>query len=174
MEEKAKQASVDVQEELNDLTNGRYESVLVSTGRRVKVYPSLPSNEDKIDDVFTKYNARKAKKKEKMLSDPFEMKAMNSETRKYFAKLCAAMIIHGYFNMKFNFWWKWRWIYRHSGWTAMDYMLIISVFKKKRMEEAYYWVMGLSVEMTQMWTTMTMKEAEQYLRELKSAREQRS
>lgn len=174
MEEKAKQATTEAQEELNELTNGSFETITMSTGKKVRIYPALPSNEDKIDDVFTKYNVMKKKRHEKMLEDPFEMQMMNRETRKYFAKLCAAMIIHGYFRMKLTFWYKWRWILKHSDWNAMDYMMVVSTFKKKRMEQVFYWVMGLSVEMTQMWTTMTRKEAEQYLLELKSAREQHS
>ena len=169
-----KESTLEGQEALQDLVENQAEEYIATNGKRYIVSPIYVYTEDKIDRIYVNY----AKKKKMSLSENSDVVTegeMNTETRKYFAKVAAAILLNGhYFLLKFFHWIYWRYLYKHSNLNGYDYLQLISLYKKKEMIQWYSLTMALSMQSVGLWTEMTKKEAEEYRAELKSVVEQRS
>lgn len=163
MKKVTKQADIDVQRELHEIDKNIPSILALSTGKTLKIGWIKPCTQDKIDDVYTAYFSNKK-------STEIKDAELNGETRRYFAKTSAAIILNSYIKIKLFWWIKWRWLYYFSKYSATDYFNIILEGKKKAQQEMYLLGMALSVEMVGTWTMMTKKEAEEYRAELESAR----
>ena len=139
-------------------------------GKTVKIGWIYPPTSDKIDDVINEHDdIAKA-----IEAGSINTATANKKTRQYFAKIAAAILLNGKTRL-FLFWWiKWRIIYYRWNLTGDDYLRIIVEAKKKAAEREFLAAMAYSMTMADTWTMMTKKEAEVFLRELKSANEQQS
>lgn len=161
-----KQADVVAREELQQLANNSKTILTLSSGRRIKIGHIYFDAQNKIDDIIVEHDKISKLVKEGKLSE----QEGNIETRKYFAKITAAVLLNGYFSINLWWWLKWRIIYHHWNLSGGDYLNIISEVKKKGHPQEYYLAMALAMTMNDTCTTMTRKEAEVFLQELNSAR----
>ena len=170
-EETPRQADFESQEALIDIELDRKGRIVLSSGRKVKVGWLRPDTQDKIDELFVKYEKLKGEVSDKPNKDIIKF---NKKTREYYAKNIAAIIINNYWGLKLFWWIKWRIIYHYWHINGNDYLAIIQEAKKKATETSYYVAMVFLMTMPDMWTTMTKKEAEAYLREAELARKPQS
>lgn len=161
-----KQADIKSREELQELANNSQTTLTLSNGRKIKIGSIYFDAQNKIDDIIVEHDNTAQLVKEGKLSE----QEGNIETRKYFAKITAAVLLNGYFSIRLWWWIKWRIIYRHWNLSGEDYLIIISEAKKKGHQQEYYLAMALAMTMNDTCTTMTKKEAEVFLHELNSAR----
>ena len=170
MEVKApKQADIESRKEQQALINREKTELELSTGRKVSIGWMEPPTNDKIDDIIVEHDEiSKA-----VESGSINFATANKSTRQYFAKITAAVLLNGRLKIKFFWWLKWRIIYYYWGLTGGDHLRIIQEAKKKDQGRWYFAAMALSMTIADTWTMMTKKEAEAFLRELKSASEQR-
>lgn len=161
-----KQADINSREELQDLANDSKTMLTLSNGRRIKIGSIYFDAQNKIDDIIVEHDKISKLVNGGQLSE----QEGNVETRKYFAKITAAVLLNGYFSIKLWWWLKWRIIYRHWNLNGEDYLKIISEAKKKEHQQEYYLAMALAMTMNDTCTMMTKKEAEVFQRELNSAR----
>lgn len=164
-----KQATLDAQKELTDITSDKKETLVLSSGRKVKVGWMRPDTQDKIDELTVQYELYK---KTIDKNDPLQVHKGNTETRKFYAKTTAALLINNYFGLKLRWWLKWRIMYHFWHMSGEDYLLIIGEAKKKATEQEFYLAMALLMTMPQIWTAMTEKEAEAFRQDLELARKQ--
>lgn len=161
-----KQATIDAQKEFVDVMNDKVNKLVLSSGRKVRIGWMRPDTQTKIDELFVKYeNIKKLINKEDIAS----VQKGNVETRKFYAKSIAAILINNYFGLKLFWWLKWRIIYHFWYLNGNDYTIIVTEAKKKATEQQYYLAMALLMTMTNTWTMMTKKEAEAYRQELELA-----
>lgn len=164
-----KQATLDAQKELTDVTADTKKKITLSSGRKVKVGWLRPDTQDKIDELTVEYELiKKAVDKE----DEKSILNGNKETRRFYAKVAAAILINNYFGLKLRWWLKWRIIHHFWKMNGDDYLLIVTEAKKKATEQEYYLAMALLMTMPQIWTAMTEKEAEVFRQDLELARKQ--
>lgn len=161
-----KQANTEAQKTLTDIINDRNTKVVLSSGKTVKIGWLRPDTQDKIDEVFTNYEAYK---KTINKDDPESIRKGNTETRRFYAKTVGAILVNNYFGLKLRWWLKWRIIYHFWNLNGEDYQNIIIEAKKKAMEPQYLTAMAFLMTMTDTWTMMTRKEAEAFRQELESA-----
>lgn len=162
-----KQATHEAQEALQDLTNNAKTEILLSTGRKVRVGWLCADAQDKIDDIIVHHDTV-AKQVEK---EEISVNKGNKQTRKFYSKMAAAILLNSYFRLKFFFGIKWRIIHHFWHLNGEDYLKIIAEGKKKAAEQPFYLAMAYSTTMSDIWTTMTKKEAEVFRREVNSASE---
>ena len=96
----------------------------------------------------------------------------NKKTRQHFAKITAAILLNDQLKLALFWWIKWRIIYYRWKITGQDHVNIMAEAKKKSQEPQYLVAMAYSMTMADIWTMMTKKEAEVFLRELNSAKGQ--
>lgn len=164
-----KQANAETQKDLTDVTADKSNVIVLSSGRKIRIGWMRPDTQDKIDELTVEYERMK---KHIDKNDEKQVLIGNSETRKYYAKTAAAILINNYFGLKLRWWIKWRIIHHFWHMNGEDYLLIVSEAKKKATEQEYYLAMALLMNMPQIWTAMTEKEAEVYRQELELARKQ--
>lgn len=167
MKKVTKNAGIEAQRELHEIDKNIPSTILLSSGKKLKIGWIKPCTQDKIDDIYTAYHNNKKE------SNKTETE-LNGETRRFFAKTSAAIIINSYIGIKLFWWIKWRMLYYYSKYSADDYFNVILEGKKKARQEMYLLSMALLTEMVGTWTMMTKKEAEEYRAELESARKQHS
>lgn len=167
----AKESNLDAQEAQMDIVNGTKETVVLSSGKKVKIGWIKNFTQDTIDSIIVKYERFK-----KNIDKDDEEAVMrgNSETRKFYARATAAILLNSYFGITFFHWIKWRIIYYFWDISGDDYFQIVLAAKKKATEAQYSWAMAFLMDMTTLWTTMTKKEAEEYRQELELERKHRS
>lgn len=163
-----KEADHNAQETLQELLNDKPTKLTLSTGKKVRIKWLCPDALDKIDDIIVEHD-NVAKKVD---SGEYDISKGNSITRKYYAKIAAAVLLNNYFGIKLFWGIKWRIIHHFWHLNGNDYMMIIAESKKKATEQQYYLAMAYSMTMSDIWMTMTKKEAQAFHRELKSASEQ--
>jgi hypothetical protein len=164
------EATLDAKKELVDLMNNQTTSIQLSNGKTVKVGYITGCTQDLIDTLIVKYELFK-----KGLSDTEkDISNGNKETRRFYAKCVAAILLNSFFSIKLFWWLKWRMIYFFGKYNGEDYLKIITEAKKKATEQEYSLAMVFLMDMTTTWTTMTKKEAEEYRHELELAREAQS
>lgn len=161
-----KQADVSTREELQQLAKNSKTTLTLSSGRKIKIGYICFDAQNKIDDIIVEHDKISKLVKEGKLSE----QEGNIETRKYFAKITAAVLLNSYFSINLLWWLKWRIIYHHWDLSGEDCLNIISEAKKKGHPQEYYLAMALAMTMNDTCTMMTKKEAEVFLQELNSAR----
>ena len=171
-----KEAKLQDKEALTSLVENESSEVTLHNGRKVNVGYLLGVTQDKIDSLTIKYETFKDSLRPKDGGEytPEDLNRGNTYTRQFFAQCVAAILLNSYWGIKLFWWLKWRWIYKYSGWSGDDYLLIITEAKKKAQEQQYSLAMVFLMDMTTTWTTMTKKEAEEYRQELQLAREAQS
>lgn len=176
-----KEATLEDKQELVDLINQEKTPVTLHNGKTVKVGFMLGDTQDKLDTLIVRYEAFKKKLSTKTNEETGEaeysdedLNKGNKETRRFYAKCAAAILINNYFGLRMFWWLKWRILYYFSGWNGLDYLSVITEAKKKATEQEYSLAMVFLLDMTTTWTTMTKKEAAEYRRELELAREAQS
>lgn len=166
----AKEATLESKKELVSLINSEKTEIKLSSGKSVKIGYITGHTQDLIDTLIVKYEALK----KSLGSTDKQLSIGNKETRQFYAKCAAAIIINSYFGNKLFWWLKWRFIYYFGNYNGEDYLKIITEAKKKATEQEYSLAMVFMMDMTTTWTTMTKKEAEEYRHELELAREAQS
>lgn len=163
-----KQASHDAQKELQSLINNEESIIELSSGRKVKIGWIMPDTQDKIDDIIVEHDEI-AKKIE---SGELSINKGRKYTREFYPKMIAAILLNSHWGLKL--FWKLKWHIIHHYWklNGNDYARIIAEAKKKAEEQQYLMAMAYSMTMSDVWTIMTKKEAEVFLQELKSEKEQ--
>lgn len=167
-----RESTSEARQEQMELINGTKTELILSTGKKVKIGWTLPDTQDKIDTIIVDYESFKKSIKDK--EDDKSLNKANSETRKFYSKVVAAILINNFFGIKLFWWLKWRMIHHFWGLSGQDYLSIIAECKKKAQEGEYQLAMALAMDMTTLWTTMTKKEAEEYRQELELVREHQS
>lgn len=166
----AKEATLDAKSELIDLMNNQTTSIKLSNGKTVNVGYITGCTQDLIDTLIVKYELFK----KGLGNTEKDISIGNKETRRFYAKCVAAILLNSFFGIKLFWWLKWRMIYFFEKYNGEDYLKIITEAKKKATEQEYYMGMAFLMDMTTTWTTMTKKEAEEYRHELELAREAQS
>lgn len=166
-----KQADIEAQKTLMDVINDKKNTITLSSGKHIRIGWIRPDTQDKIDSLFVEYEKMK---KSINKDDPNEIMKGNTETRRFYAKTVAAILINNFIGLKLFWWIKWRIIYHFWELNGTDYQNIILEAKKKATEQQYFLAMALLMTMTDTWTMMTKKEAEAYRQELESASRLRS
>ena len=176
----AKEATLRDKQELMDLVSNRVSEVKLSTGKTVKVGYIVGYTQDVLDDLIVRYETFKKSlknltpdKKEPTYSEK-DINRGNKETRRFYAKCVAAILLNHPFKIMLLHWIKWRWLYYFGNWNGQDYPNVILEAKKKATEGEYQLAMALLMDMTTTWTTMTKKEAEEYRHELELVKEAQS
>lgn len=164
-----KQATLDAQKELTDIQQDNKTPLVLSSGRKVRVGWIRPDTQDMIDTLTVAYEL---KKKAVNKDDERSVMEGNRETRRFYSKTAAAILINNYFGLKLLWWLKWRIIHHFWKMSGEDYLQIVTEAKKKAAEQEYYLAMALLMTMPQIWTTMTEKEAEVFRQDLELARKQ--
>ena len=137
----------------------------LSNGKKVKIGWMMPVTNDKIDSIVVEHD-----EVAKLINDGKISKAVaNKKTRQHFAKITAAILLNDQIKLALFWWIKWRIIYYRWRITGEDHKIIIAEAKKKSQEQQYLVAMAFSMTMADIWTMMTKKEAEVFLRELNSA-----
>ena len=167
----AKEATLEAKDELVDVLNSTKTEIKLSNGKTVKIGYITGKTQDIIDTLIVKYEKFKKTLKQ---DDPSDMAKGNKETRKFYAKCAAAILLNSYFGITFLWWIKWRLMYNFGRYNGEDYLKIITEAKKKATEQEFSLAMVFLMDMTTTWTTMTKKEAEEYRHELELAREAQS
>lgn len=171
-----KQANIETQKELSDAINDKQTKLVLDSGKIIKVGWLRPDTQDKLNDIITNYEIFK---KSIAVKDGEEMDLKtinrgNRETRRFYAKCAAAILLNSYFGIRLFWWAKWRWLYYFGDWNANDYLQLIAESKKKAQPQEYFLAMALLMDMTTMTTIMTKKEAEEYRQELELVKEHQS
>ena len=117
------------------LGNGQLEKLSFLLIRKKKV-----DNDDKMPD-----------------EDPF---SAVTDDLKLSCKAAAIYVLHGYWNLKLNYWWKWRWFYYVRQYDNIQLMPILAEGKKKVPLEQYLWTITLLTEARGTLMQMRMEEAE--------------
>lgn len=169
MEVKApKQADHEAQKAQQELILDKSTEVELSDGRKVKIGLLHNYTCDKIDDIIVEHDEIA-----KMVEEgKMPINKANRKTRQHFAKIAAAILLNEKTKIILFWWIKWRIIYYRWNITADDYLKIMAEAKKKGQAREYLVAMAFSMTMTDIWTMMTKKEAEAFLRELNSANAQ--
>ena len=162
------QATHEAQKALQEVLNNTPTDITLSTGKKVRIGWLYADTQDKIDDIIVHHDSV-AKKIE---SGEMPVTKGNISTRQFYAKMAAAILLNNYFGLKLFWWLKWRIIHHFWHLNGDDYLQIITEGKKKATEQQYYLAMAFSMTMSDIWTTMTKKEAEAYHRELNLAKGQ--
>ncbi len=118
------------------LTNGQLEKLAMLLVRKKKV-----DNNDNPDPE----------------SDPFSAVA---DDLKLSSKAAAIYTLHGYWNLKLNFWWKWRWFYYVRQYDNIQLMPLLIEGKKKVPLEQYLWTITFLTGARGTLLQMRMEEAE--------------
>lgn len=169
MEVKApKQADHEAQKAQQELILDKSTEVELSDGRKVKIGLLHNYTCDKIDDIIVEHDEIS-----KMVEEgKMPINKANMKTRQHFAKIAAAILLNEKTKIILFWWIKWRIIYYRWNITADDYLKIMAEAKKKGQAREYLVAMAFSMTMADIWTMMTKKEAEAFLRELNSANAQ--
>ena len=169
MEVKApKQADHEAQKAQQELILGKSTEVELSDRRKVKIGLLHNYTCDKIDDIIVEHDEIA-----KQVNDgKIPINKANKKTRQHFAKITAAILLNEKTKIILFWWIKWRIIYYKWNITADDYLKIMAEAKKKGQAREYLVAMAFSMTMADIWTMMTKKEAEAFLRELNSANAQ--
>lgn len=162
-----KQADHESQKLQQSIINREKTAIRLSNGKTVKVGWIYPPTSDKIDDIIIEHN----EVANAIENDKIKLSVANKKTRQHFAKVVAAILLNDKAKIFFFWWIKWRIIYYRWNITGEDYLNIIAEAKKKATEQEYLVAMACSMTMADIWTMMTKKEAEAFLRELNSGRE---
>lgn len=172
MEEKftPKQATLEVQEMMQEMLGEKETELVLSSGRKVKIGWILSDTQDKLDDLIVEHD----KIVKAVESDKISITKANSETRKHYSKAAAAILINNYFGLKLFWWAKWRIIHHLWKMSGKDFESIMAVAKKKAAEQPYLMGMAYLMSMADIWTMMTKQEAEAFRQGLKSASEHQS
>lgn len=117
------------------LGNGQLEKLSFLLIRKKKV-----DNDDKMPD-----------------EDPF---SAVTDDLKLSCKAAAIYVLHGYWNLKLNFWWKWRWFYYVRQYDNMQLMPLLVEGKKKVPLEQYLWTITFLTGARATLMQMRMEEAE--------------
>ena len=170
MEIKApRQADHESQQEQQSMINREPTILELSNGKKVKIRWLYQTAQDKIDDIIVEHD----KTAKELEEGKINIADANRKMRRYFAKITAAIILNEQVKL-FLFWWiKWRIIYYSWNLTGDDHLRIMTEAKKKAAEQEYLVAMAFSTTIADIWTMMTKKEAEAFLRELKSESVQR-
>lgn len=165
MEIKApKQSNHEAQQAQQSMLDNEPIIVKLSNGKEVKINWLMPVTNDKIDSIIVEHD-----EVAKLINEGKINKAIaNKKTRQHFAKITAAILLNDQAKLFFFWWIKWRIIYYTWKITGEDHMRIIQEAKKKSQELQYLKAMAFSMTMADIWTMMTKKEAEAFLRELNS------
>lgn len=169
MEIKApKQSDHEAQQVQQSMINNEPTILTLSNGKKVKIGWLMPVTNDKIDSIIVEHDETA-----KLINDGKISKAVaNKKTRQHFAKITAAILLNDQIKLALFWWIKWRIIYYRWRITGEDHKNIIAEAKKKSQESQYLVAMAYSMTMADIWTMMTKKEAEVFLRELNSAKGQ--
>ena len=169
MEIKApKQADHEAQQVQQSMIDDRPTIVELSNGKKVKIGWLMPVTNDKIDSIVVEHDEiAKLLNEGKIAKDK-----ANKKTRQHFAKITAAILLNDQLKLALFWWIKWRIIYYRWKITGQDHVNIMAEAKKKSQEPQYLVAMAYSMTMADIWTMMTKKEAEVFLRELNSAKGQ--
>lgn len=89
------------------------------------------------------------------------------------AKCAAAILLNGYWKIKFFWWLKWRWLYYIRQWGDEQYKPIIEEGKKKVPAVPYYVNIISLTEMRDTIMAMTRGEVERIQAELRGAQQER-
>lgn len=163
-----KNAPIQSREELQALIKNDETKIALSNGKIIKIKPICADAQDLIDDLIVEHDKIADRVKTGTMSE----QEGNRETRMFFAKCTAAILLNGYFKLKLFYGLKWRIIHRFWNLTGEDYLAIIGETKKKGHQQEYYLAMALAMTMNDTCTMMTKKEAEAFQRELNSVKEQ--
>lgn len=169
MEIKApKQSDHEAQQVQQSMINDEPTILELSNGKKVKIGWLMPVTNDKIDSIVVEHD-----EVARLINEGKISKAIaNKKTRQHFAKITAAILLNDQAKLFFLWWIKWRIIYYRWKITGEDHMRIIQEAKKKSQEPQYLTAMAFSMTMADIWTMMTKKEAEAFLRELNSVKGQ--
>ena len=169
MEIKApKQSDHEAQQVQQSMINNEPTILTLSNGKKGKIGWLIPVTNDKIDSIVVEHDETA-----KLINEGKINKAVaNKKTRQHFAKITAAILLNDQAKLFFFWWIKWRIIYYTWKVTGEDHKNIIAEAKKKSQESQYLVAMAYSMTMADIWTMMTKKEAEVFLRELNSAKGQ--
>ena len=162
------QSSIEAQQELQNIRNGKCTKLVLSTGRTIKIGYLYSDAQDKIDDIIVEHDAIAKQIKEGTLPEHIG----NRYTRQLHAKFTAAVLLNSPIRITLFWWLKWRIIHRFWRLNGDDYLAIITEAKKKVMGQSLYLGMALVMTMSDTVRMMTTKEAEAFRRELNLAREQ--
>lgn len=166
-----KQADLNAQRAQIEVTQNIKDEIILSNGEKIRIGMMMNPTQDKLNEIYVEYEScKKALEGDDLVTE----KLRNDLTRRYYAKCAAAIILNNYLKIKFFFGIKWRILYYLKSLSGDDYFNIIALAKKKATEQQYLLAMALLVTMTDMWTTMTKKEAEEYRAELDLVREHQS
>lgn len=171
MKNTAKQSDLQSQEEQLNIVQDKKTVLRLSSGRRIRIGWIRPDTQDKIDELFVEYERMKKGVDE---NDPKSVANGNAETRRFYSKTAAAILMNNYWGLKLLWWLKWRLIHHFWKMNGDDYLMIVSEAKKKAAEQSYYLAMAFLMTMPEVWTIMTKKEAGVFRRELESERERQS
>lgn len=160
------QAEIEAQHELILASNATKTEITLSNGKKIHIGWLMFDAQDKIDSVFVKYELMKKSVDE---NDKHAVQKANKETRRFYARSVAAILINNYFGIKLFWWIKWRIIYHFWNLNGNDYMKIIDEAKKKATEPEYYAAMAYLMTMPDTWKILTKKQAEAYLQEVELA-----
>ena len=168
-----KEATLQDKEKLVDLVGNDKSEIVIHNGKKLSIGWILGITQDKIDHIIVDYESFKKsiKPKDGEQYDDNDLINGNKTTRRFYAKIAAAILLNSYWKIKLLWWLKWRIIYYLQHWTGQDFLNVIIEAKKKAQEPTFSLVMALMMDMTTTWTTMTKKEAEEYRQELQLARE---
>ena len=154
--------TADYQEKHLENQQTRYDAIL---------YPEIEDKPKRY--AITYQNKYMVEKAQKMVEEgKMPINKANRKTRQHFAKIAAAILLNEKTKIILFWWIKWRIIYYRWNITADDYLKIMAEAKKKGQAREYLVAMAFSMTMADIWTMMTKKEAEAFLRELNSANAQ--
>lgn len=169
MEQKSpKQADHESQQALQSMIDREKTVIRLSNGKKVKIGWLVPPTSDKIDSIILEHDEVAQAIKDGHINNS----SANKKTRQHFAKVTAAILLNSAIKIALFWWIKWRIIYYFWNITGEDHLHIIAEAKKKATEQEYLVAMAYSMTMADIWTMMTKKEAEAYLRELNSVKGQ--
>jgi len=166
--EAPKQADHESQELLQSILENKDTVIMLSSGRKVKIGWLMPDTQDKLDDLIVEHDEI-AKQIE---SGAMPINEGRKKTREFYAKCAAAILLNSHWSLRLFWGIKWRIIHHYWHISGTDYARIDAEAKKKAAEQSYLTAMAYLMTMSDVWTTMTKKEAEVFLRELKSESEQ--
>lgn len=170
-----KESTLEGQSALQDMIESSAEEYVATNGKKYAVGPIFTPTEDLVDRIYVNYQKKKKDVPNNDGKGLLDDISLNTDTRKYFAQIVAAILLNGhYFAQKLFHGIYWRYIYKFSHLSAIDYLNIVALYKKKEMMQWYNMTMALSIQSVALWTEMTKKEAEEYRTELRSVAEQRS
>lgn len=163
-----KNAPLQSREDLQELIKNDKTKIALSNGKVVQISPIRSDAQDLIDDLIVEHDKIAAKVKSGDMSE----QDGNRNTRMFFSKCVAAILLNGYFKLKLFYGIKWRIIHKFWHLTGSDHLAIIGEAKKKGHQQESYLAMALAMTMNDTCTMLTKKEAEAFQRELNSVKEQ--